>query len=89
MRDVLSTCLAARDPDQRDIYRALYGVFAEAFREIDGLISPSDLTGEEVEAFGPSPAGLEDAMDGWDPEEGTDIDYDDDDERIDPDEEVA
>lgn len=89
MREVLSTCLAARDPDQRDIYRALYGVFAEAFREIDGLISPSDLTGEEVEEFGPSPAGLEDAMDGWESEEGMDIDYDDDEERIDPDEEVA
>jgi hypothetical protein len=42
MRDVLTTCVAVRAPDQRAIYQALYGVFAAAFRDIDGVIFPQD-----------------------------------------------
>jgi hypothetical protein len=29
---------------------------------------------EDVEVFSPSPAGLEDAMDGWDPEDYVEVD---------------
>jgi len=67
MREVLATCLAARDADQRDTYQALYGVFAEAFRDIDGVIVPDAWSDEQADEFDPSPAGLEDAMDGWVP----------------------
>jgi len=67
MREVLATCLAARDADQRDTYQALYGVFADAFRDIDGVIFPHAWSDEQTEDFDPSPAGLEDAMDGWVP----------------------
>lgn len=72
MRQVLAESLDARDPGQRDIYRALYGVFAEAFRDIDGVILPGAETSahDGYDGFDPSPAGLEDAMDDWDPEDG-------------------
>jgi hypothetical protein len=69
MRDVLAACVTARAPDQRDIYHALYGVFAEAFRDIDGVIFPQDRTDDAQDWFSPSPAGLEDAMDGWELED--------------------
>lgn len=74
MRDVLAVCLSTRDPDQHDIYEALYGVFAKAFRDIDGVIFPGGPMDEDVEAFSPSPAGLEDAMDGWEPEDYVEVD---------------
>jgi hypothetical protein len=74
MRDVLAACLATRDSDQRDVNQALYGVFAEAFHEIDGVIFPDSRSAQEVEDFSPSPAGLEDAMDGWEPDEDLEID---------------
>lgn len=69
MRDVLTSALGAENRDQRDIHQALYGVFAEAFAEVEGLIPPREEGGEEEEDFSPSPAGLEDAMDGWEPED--------------------
>ncbi|MGH2486343.1 MAG: hypothetical protein ACRDHE_10050, partial [Ktedonobacterales bacterium] len=84
IHEVLDSCLAVRDLDQRDVYHALYGVFAQAFREIDGVILPESRSDEEVADFSPSPAGLEDAMDGWEPqwdadeEEPEDVEYDDD-----------
>jgi hypothetical protein len=69
MRGVLAGCLAARDAAQRAVYQALYGTFADAFREIDGLVFPNGQADEKRDDFSPSPAGLEDAMDGWEPEE--------------------
>jgi len=74
MRDVLAGCLSTRDPDQHDIYEKLYGVFAKAFREIDGVILPDGPVDEAIEDFSPSPAGLEDAMDGWEPEDHVEMD---------------
>jgi hypothetical protein len=79
MREILATCLTTRDADQRDIHLALYGVFAAAFREIDGVIFPDSQAGEETEDFDPSPAGLEDAMDGWDPDDPVDGETEDED----------
>lgn len=73
MRAILDACIAEPDPDRRDIQQELYGAFAAAFRDIDGVIFPDAGTGgEDADADGwrPSPAGLEDAMDGWDPDEG-------------------
>lgn len=67
MRDVLDGCLSARDPDQRDIYEALYGVFARAFRDIEGVRYPEVRLAEETVPLFPSPAALEDAMDDWEP----------------------
>jgi len=100
MREVLATSLATRDPDQRDIYQALYSVFADAFHEIDGVILPasriddeSEEGSEQGEDFSPSPAGLEDAMDGWEPLEDVDgegnADTADDEDLTDTDEEVT
>jgi hypothetical protein len=74
MRDVLNGCLSTRDPDQHDIYEKLYGHFAKAFREIDGVIFPGGPADEDVEDFNPSPAGLEDEMDGWEPEDPVEMD---------------
>jgi hypothetical protein len=74
MRDVLDGCLSTRDPDQHDIYEKLYGVFAKALREIDGVIFPGGPVDEDVEDFSPSPAGLEDAMDGWELEDHAEMD---------------
>ena len=62
MRDVLEQCLATLDLNEREIYREIYGPFADAFREIDGVILP-DAFGDDVEDdFNPSLAGLEDAI---------------------------
>ena len=47
---------------------------AEAFAEIEGLIPPAEGGGEEEEDISPSPAGLEDAMDGWDPGDSEAVD---------------
>lgn len=69
MREVLDTCLSTPDRDQRDVYQALYGIFAEAFRDIEGVVLPDTSIDEDIEDFSPSPAGLEDAMDGWEPPE--------------------
>lgn len=79
MRDILAKCLTTRDADQWDIHEALYGVFNAAFREIDGVIFPDGQSGEETEDFDPSPAGLEDAMDGWEHDEDQDGETDDED----------
>jgi hypothetical protein len=65
MGEVLDDCLAARDPDQRDIYEALYGGFARAFREIEGVVYPEVRAADESIPFFPSTAALEDAMDDW------------------------
>jgi hypothetical protein len=74
MRDVLAGCLSTRDPDQHDIYEKLYKDFAKAFREIDGVIFPGGPVDDDIEDFSPSPAGLEDAMDGWEPEDHVELD---------------
>jgi hypothetical protein len=87
MRDVLAGCLSTRDPDQHEIYEKLYGIFAKAFREIDGVIFPGGPVDEGLENFSPSPAGLEDAMDGWEPEDYVEIDNAEDEENeMDPEE---
>jgi hypothetical protein len=39
MQEVLEECFADPDPDLRDVYHALYGVFRDAFRNIVGLRS--------------------------------------------------
>jgi hypothetical protein len=74
MRDVLAGCLSTRDPDQHDIYEKLYGHFSKAFREIDGVIFPGGPVEDDIDDFSPSPAGLEDAMDGWEPENQVELD---------------
>jgi hypothetical protein len=87
MRDVLTTYLSTRDPDQHAIYEALYKDFAKAFRDIDGVIFPGGSMDEDVEAFRPSPAGLEDAMDGWEPEDYIEVDdVEDEENEMDPEE---
>ena len=67
MQAVLRHCLNVQDPDERGIYEALYRQSWEAFREIDGLISPGISHEGTPSEFFPSPASLEDALDGWDP----------------------
>ena len=67
MQEVLRYCLNVQDPDEYGIYEALYGQSWEAFREIDGLIPPSVPHEDARSEFCPSPASLEDALDGWDP----------------------
>ena len=67
MQDVLRHCLNVQDPDERGIYEALYSQSWEAFREIDGLMRPNISHEGKPNEFFPSPAGLEDALDGWDP----------------------
>ena len=67
MQAVLRHCLNVQDPDERGIYEALYGQSWEAFREIDGLIPPNISHEGTPSEFFPSPASLEDALDGWDP----------------------
>ncbi len=59
MRDILNACLDNPDPDLRDVYEALYGVFATAFDNIDGLIIPEDGATNDVEMFDPSPVTSE------------------------------
>ncbi len=73
MQDVLRDCLATRNPDHREVYQELYGPFAEAFKEISGLIPPDMPLVEGKDHFDASPAGLEDAMDGWDPDKVTSL----------------
>ena len=67
MQAVLRQCLNAQDPDERGVYEALYSQSWEAFKEIDGLIPPSVSHEGTPSEFFPSPASLEDALDGWDP----------------------
>ena len=87
MRDVLAVCLSTRDPDQHDIYEKLYRDFAKAFREIDGVIFPGGAIDKNIEDFSPSTAGLEDAMDGWEPEDHVEIDdVGNEDDELDPEE---
>ena len=62
MQDVLRRCLDSHDPVEREIYREIYGPFAEAFREIDGVLPPSSFGPVDGDHFSPSPAGLEDMV---------------------------
>jgi hypothetical protein len=72
MRHILGACVAAPDPDQRAIYQALYGIFAAAFQDINGVLFPDGQTAEaDEEDWRPSTAELEDALDGWDPDTDT------------------
>lgn len=59
MRDILNACLDNPDPDLRDVYEALYGIFATAFDNIEGLILPEDGGINDVELFDPSPVTSE------------------------------
>lgn len=69
MRDVLEKCLNHADPDQRDVYRALYGVFLDAFRNIINLRLPdSSSPRPRNDDFDPSPTGTEDSFDDFDPD---------------------
>jgi hypothetical protein len=74
MRNILVEALATANADQRDIYRELYGIFETSFRALDGVLFPTGPLPPEPDAFEPSPAGLEDAMDGWEPEEAAELD---------------
>ena len=65
MQDVLERCLDTPDPVEREMYSEIYGPFAEAFRDIDGVIPPTSFGPVGGEDYSPSPAGLEDAV-GWD-----------------------
>jgi hypothetical protein len=67
MRQVLEECFADPDPDQRDVYEALYGVFRNAFRDIIGLIPPQDARITLSDLFDPSPVTSEADFDGYDP----------------------
>jgi pPIWI RE three-gene island domain Z len=68
MREVLLDCLNAADSVKQAIYRAVYGPFEAGFRDIDGLaIVPATAT-EVDDDLRPSTAGLEDAMDDFDPD---------------------
>lgn len=62
MQDVLQRCFATLDPIEREIYREIYGPFADAFREIDGVILPDAFDDGIEDDFDPSLAGLEDAI---------------------------
>jgi hypothetical protein len=68
MRNVLLGCLNTPDPVQLAVYREVYGPFEEGFREIGGLVLSTEVSAEPTEDLRPSPAGLEDAMDGFDPD---------------------
>lgn len=67
MRQVLEECFADPDPDQHDVYEALYGVFRNAFRDIIGLIPPQDARVTPSDLFDPSPVTSEADFDGYDP----------------------
>jgi len=69
MRQILEACLAHKDPDLRDVYRALYGVFRDAFRDIVGLIPPQSTQFTPNNLFDPSPATCETELDGYEPNE--------------------
>ena len=62
MQDVLERCLNTPDPSERAVYKEIYGSFADALREIDGVIPPTELWTADEDDFNPSPAGLEDAV---------------------------
>lgn len=67
MRQILEECVAHTDPDLRDVHRALYGIFRDAFSDIVGLIPPQSARGAPDELFDPSPATGETDFDGYDP----------------------
>ena len=71
MRQVLEDCLSHPDPDLRAVYRALYGVFQNAFRNIVGLIPPCGPPSNPVEPFAPSATTSEADFDGYDPDDRT------------------
>lgn len=71
MRGVLEECFAESDPDQRDVYQALYGVFRSAFRDIIGLIPPQGERIAGTKLFDPSPVTTEIDFDGYDPDDVT------------------
>lgn len=54
MQQVLEECCNQSDPDERDIYQALYAPFLTAFREIRGLIPPQSATFASNMLFSPS-----------------------------------
>jgi hypothetical protein len=68
MQEVLVNCLNAGDPAVQAIYRATYGPFEPGFHDIDGLVIAAEAPSEVTEQLWPSPSGLEDAMDGYEPE---------------------
>ena len=73
MQEVLLHCLSTRNSVEREIYQELYGPFAKAFLEIDGVMPPDTYRNDETHEFDPSVAGLEDGMDGWDPDDGLSV----------------
>jgi hypothetical protein len=54
MQRVLEVCCNQSDPDERDIYQALYAPFLTAFREVHGLIPPQSATVASNVLFLPS-----------------------------------
>ncbi len=70
MRQVLEECLTHPDPDQRDVYQALYGIFHSAFGEVVGLMPPDGTQDDSVHSFSPSSITFEVDLDGYDHEEG-------------------
>jgi hypothetical protein len=68
MRQVLEACLTDPDPDLRDIYHALYGVFQDAFRNIDGLLPLESSIRTPDNQFEPTTATAEVDFDNYDPD---------------------
>lgn len=85
MQRILVALVNDASPDLRDIHRALYGVFQEAFDNITGLLSPESHTQETVSMFSPSPVTSEGDFDELPLEEDLDSMSD----LIDEDEEYA
>ncbi len=78
MQRVLEECFTDPDPDIRDIYQALYGVFREAFNDIQGLHPPRDAPRSSSAMFNPCSVSSETDLDGYDP----DAQRDEDDEPV-------
>ena len=68
MRQVLDMCLGHPDADLRDIYKALYGIFQDAFRNIDGLLPPGSGVHTPDVQFEPTSATAEIDLDNYDPD---------------------
>lgn len=78
MQKILEECLNHPDTQKRDLYKRLYGPFGDGFKDIDGLIPPTKKRpqdGMDDDLLTASAYGLEGAMDGYDPMEGSDDDF--------------
>jgi hypothetical protein len=71
MQQVLEECFADPDLGQRDVYKALYGVFRIAFSNIIGLVPPENAHRTPSTLFDPSPVTTEADFDGYDPDDIT------------------